>query len=218
LHGPPGHSKKICSVIVIGKNKIQSSMLKNFFIAEVGLTCTQETIHLLDSVDDSQLLLIDCSSYSVALIEHFLIKISEKKERGVSVALFNATRDKEVESLARWPHIKGIFYDVDSSENLLQGVKEILNSGLWLPRHLTHSLLDYYRKPLCHKGMIKDASLTRRETQVIKCLEQGQSNDEIAETLHLSGHTVKTHLYKAFKKIGVSNRLQASHWAKEHLD
>ncbi|AMX01806.1 LuxR C-terminal-related transcriptional regulator [Microbulbifer thermotolerans] len=59
--------------------------------------------------------------------------------------------------------------------------------------------------------------LTRREQEILTQLTSGDSNSVIADRLHLSEHTVKNHMYNIFRKIGVKNRLQASNWAKLHL-
>jgi len=49
-------------------------------------------------------------------------------------------------------------------------------------------------------------------------LAGGMTNDEIAEELYISSHTVKNHISKIYFKIGVTNRLQAAMWAKKYLD
>ena len=53
------------------------------------------------------------------------------------------------------------------------------------------------------------ANLTPMETKVLKLAAEGASNQEIAETLVVRPVTVKTHMYKIFKKLNVSNRTQA---------
>ncbi|MFV8781458.1 response regulator transcription factor [Microbulbifer sp. SA54] len=59
--------------------------------------------------------------------------------------------------------------------------------------------------------------LTKREQEILTQLTTGDPNSIIASRLHLSEHTVKNHMYNIFRKIGVKNRLQASNWAKLHL-
>jgi DNA-binding NarL/FixJ family response regulator len=51
--------------------------------------------------------------------------------------------------------------------------------------------------------------LTARESEVAVFLVQGFSNQEIADALWISEHTVKSHLKSIFQKIGVTSRAQA---------
>ncbi len=51
--------------------------------------------------------------------------------------------------------------------------------------------------------------LTRRELQVLKTLAEGLSNKEIAERLHMSVDTERTHMMNILNKLGVHSRLQA---------
>ncbi|MGR5542983.1 LuxR C-terminal-related transcriptional regulator, partial [Vibrio campbellii] len=48
-------------------------------------------------------------------------------------------------------------------------------------------------------------------------LKSGGSNIEIADSLFVSEHTIKSHLYNIFKKLEVKNRTQAMSWAKKNL-
>ena len=57
-------------------------------------------------------------------------------------------------------------------------------------------------------------ALTRREKQILKLTATGATNAEIANQRNVSMHTVKTHIYNLFKKIGATNRIQAVNWAQ----
>lgn len=54
------------------------------------------------------------------------------------------------------------------------------------------------------------AGLTPRERDVLALVGVGQSNAEIAETLHIGVTTVKTHLATMTDKLGLRNRTQAA--------
>jgi DNA-binding NarL/FixJ family response regulator len=58
-----------------------------------------------------------------------------------------------------------------------------------------------------------EASLTQRETQVLRHLALGLSNKEIAKSLAISVETVKEHVQHVLRKIGVNDRTQAAVWA-----
>ena len=60
--------------------------------------------------------------------------------------------------------------------------------------------------------------LSRREKEILKHVVYGESNQEIADAMQISLHTVKTHLYNAYKKINVPNRLQAALWGAANLN
>ncbi len=51
--------------------------------------------------------------------------------------------------------------------------------------------------------------LTRREMQVLEALAEGLTNREIAERLHMSVDTERTHMMNILSKLGVHSRLQA---------
>jgi DNA-binding CsgD family transcriptional regulator len=51
-------------------------------------------------------------------------------------------------------------------------------------------------------------SLTHSELTVINLIAEGATNRDVATELHLSPHTVKTHVRNAFAKLGVASRAQ----------
>ncbi len=51
--------------------------------------------------------------------------------------------------------------------------------------------------------------LTDRETEVLRCVARGLSNPQVGRELHIGEATVKTHLLRAFEKLGVDDRTAA---------
>jgi DNA-binding NarL/FixJ family response regulator len=54
------------------------------------------------------------------------------------------------------------------------------------------------------------SAFSARERQVLELVGSGYTNQNIAERLHLSVSTVKTHLTASFRKLGVSSRAEAA--------
>ena len=57
--------------------------------------------------------------------------------------------------------------------------------------------------------------LTRREEEAVVAVARGRTNSEIADELHISLSTVKTHLTSVMAKLGARNRVEIVMWAYE---
>lgn len=63
---------------------------------------------------------------------------------------------------------------------------------------------------------VADCPLTLREKEILALVAEGATNGQIARTLWVTEQTVKFHLSNTYRKLGVSNRTEASRYA--HLN
>lgn len=58
--------------------------------------------------------------------------------------------------------------------------------------------------------------LSARELQIMSRICHGDSNLDIAAELYLSINTVKTHIRSAYRRIGITRRVEAVLWGAEY--
>jgi len=63
---------------------------------------------------------------------------------------------------------------------------------------------------------VGEVKLSKCQKQLILMLDRGLSNRDIAAELNISEHTVKVHLWRLFRRIGVKSRTQTLHYARSH--
>lgn len=104
------------------------------------------------------------------------------------------------------------------SEELATAIKCAVRGQSWLHPAMASKLVASvasdrkpYRPP---RGA--GPQLTHRERQVLDLLSRSYSNVEIGQALELSEKTVKQHVTKLFKKLGVRSRSQAVIYAMQH--
>jgi DNA-binding NarL/FixJ family response regulator len=96
-----------------------------------------------------------------------------------------------------------------SPDDLLHAIRSVYRGNLVLPQELALKLI----QPQPAAAALE--RLTERETDVLRLLAQGQSNQEIARNLSISDTTVRSHVSNILMKLGVSNRTQAALVARE---
>jgi two-component system response regulator DevR len=62
----------------------------------------------------------------------------------------------------------------------------------------------------------RPGNLTRRELEILKLVAEGHSNATLARMLWVTEQTVKFHLSNVYRKLGVTNRTEASRWAQRN--
>lgn len=90
-------------------------------------------------------------------------------------------------------------------------IRTVIKGQAFIDASVTHKILDQIKKDkiLGRRKVPLHPLLSQRELQILEYLVEGKSNKEIAETVHLSLDTIKTHLKKAYQKLGVHTRPQA---------
>lgn len=134
-------------------------------------------------------------------------------------AFFNISPGSEIEQMAAELDIHGLFYTDIQPENITKGIDAIFNGELWLPRKVLSEQLRKTKMPYANTPGYKQnhAVLTSREIEILSLIATGAKNSDIARNLCLSVHTIKTHIYHIYKKLDVSNRMQAVNWASQNL-
>lgn len=85
---------------------------------------------------------------------------------------------------------------------LADAVRDAARGKTVLAPTVADRLVHFVRQP-------SPATLSGREVEVLGHVAKGRSNAEIGKQLHISEATVKTHLLRAFNKLGVSDRTAA---------
>ena len=207
-------------ILLVGQQNLQNSVIINYLINEQSLTAQltsqAEAIKRISDTEQSSLLLLDVRDIRPEQAIRFLNELYQKNS-AVSVAFINVLSDSKFEKLIDHPTITGIFYAHQPQSQVYKGINALIAGDLWIPRKLLKAYLQQTRTAY---RTAEDSSqlLTKRELQILKLTATGATNAQIADKLNVSMHTVKTHMYNLFKKIGASNRVQAINWANENLD
>lgn len=99
----------------------------------------------------------------------------------------------------------------ESLAHLIRVIRGVAAGETWLPPAKTGAvlrLLMQEREEQRESDRLL-ASLTAREREVLVCLAEGAGRHDVAERLHLSAHTVRTHLQNLMAKLGVHSTLEA---------
>lgn len=101
-------------------------------------------------------------------------------------------------------------------EDLVAAIRTVVGGDALVAPAVTRRILQGYsarradRRP---EPAALPEPLTGREAEVLRAVAAGLSTDQVADALHLSPETVKTHVKRILRKLAVRDRTQAVVWA-----
>jgi DNA-binding NarL/FixJ family response regulator len=104
----------------------------------------------------------------------------------------------------------GFLLKRSSRDELINAVRVIADGDALLAPPVTRRLIDRFADNQLDPSVVAQLDvLTAREREVLVLVAKGNSNAEIAAALHLTEHTVKTHVSRMLTKTGLRDRVQA---------
>lgn len=105
---------------------------------------------------------------------------------------------------------RGYILKDSAPDDLIQAIEAVYAGQLLLPSDLAQQAL--FTEPA---EAPPPAELTEREIDVLRCVAQGMSNQEIADALGISLYTVRSHVRNILGKLDLTNRTQAALYAMD---
>ena len=209
-------------IFILGKTNLYNDLLSYALKEKIGYKCiVVEDVNdiFTDEKFDSNTLMLILIDSKVISFEDVLKVLTVKATSAFNsylIALFNLRSDSGIESKALSRKIKGFFYNKDSLEIFIRGIKSLFKGEVWVSRNiLLKCTLDGFKQKT--SIIMEKTELTQREIEILSLVSLGASNEDIANKMYISIHTGKTHLYNIYKKINVTNRLLAAIWAAKNL-
>lgn len=212
------HSKSRREVYLVTEKSPQTQLFVNYLAdnTECSIYVLSPSAELTACSSLNSLLLIDSDHTDIyTLVNKWQDKLPPELI-DIPIAALNVNDISHALEILSCAKLKGVFYRKESLDVICKGINALLDRELWMSRELMAHLIIFYRKS--QNNAFRPAyGLTNREMEIITLLSAGASNQQIAEKLFVSEHTVKSHIYNIFRKINVRNRIQALNWIQKNL-
>jgi DNA-binding NarL/FixJ family response regulator len=129
-------------------------------------------------------------------------RLAHQRSPGTAVILYTGHVERELLVEAVEAGVRGFVRKEGTLDELVRAVELAAAGGTYVDPDLA---------PALARGSVTRpvVALSPRELEILHLLADGKTNNEIGQALHISAHTVRTHLRRAMRKLEADNRTQA---------
>lgn len=151
-----------------------------------------------------------------------LIKILKKDFQKIKVIVMDLVPLQEDVLIFVQAGVSGFILKDATVNDFLHTIRAVAGGAKVLPPRLTESLfsqiVDKAVTESSSSEIIGAVKMTKRERQVIDLVADGLTNKEIAQKLHLSTYTIKSHIHNILEKLALHTRVQIAKYAHTSPD
>ncbi|GAB5380585.1 MAG: response regulator transcription factor [Aliiglaciecola sp.] len=184
------------------KAALQAHFESSVFVESDSL---DSTLMAIDTNFDLDIILLDlnmpgCENY------YGVIRVCEDFPT-IPVVVISASDSAQTISQTIGYGAKGFVSKAAAIATIADAINTVLNGGTWIPQELHDQINEISEEQKSIAGKV--AELTPKQFQVLKYLQEGQLNKQIAYEMGVTEATIKAHISGIFKKLDVNTRTQA---------
>jgi DNA-binding NarL/FixJ family response regulator len=158
-----------------------------------------------------QVMLLHISVLQQRTLSRFLRTVQAKSPSTRVIVLHGEfPEDKELIDQIRMG-IRGYLRAMDPPALIVKAIRSVAEGRIWAERRILEKTISrHLLLPETIQAHVPDLQpLTGREMDMLNMVMKGATNREIAEMSNISERTVKTHLYRVYRKLKVKSRAKA---------
>ena len=214
------------------KRKIRVLLIEDNRLLREGLTVMlkkQQDIDVVATVGNGENILVILRKYKpeVLLLDLGLrdrsslnlVKVVKKNSPGAKIIVMDLIpMQADVFEFVQ-AGVSGFILKDATVIDFLKTIRSVAKGSQVLPPNLTGSLFSQIVEHAVNgskpSALLDSVRMTKRERQVIELISDGHSNKEIAQKLHLSTYTVKSHVHNILEKLALNTRVQIAKYAHD---
>lgn len=184
----------------------------------IETTQAERAIEILESGKSFDLILIDLSMPGIDGMS-ILQRMHERKVWLPLVVVSGEEDTRKIKS-ALDSGALGFIPKAHNSQQMLSALRTILDGEIYIPADIEKQInnLETSRPPIeaSDNDALKASGITKRQFEVLQLLAKGYTNKQIATSLFLTEHTVKTHISALFSSLHAGNRTECVQNAQQN--
>ncbi len=148
-----------------------------------------------------------------------LVKMIRKRVGGTKIIVMDLIPAQEDVLEFVQEGVSGFILKDATVSDFLKTIRSVSKGLNVIPTNLTGSLFSQIVEQAVngsnHSAIMDSVTMTKRESQVIGLISEGFTNKEIAQELHLSTYTVKSHVHNILEKLALSTRVQIAKYVHD---